>query len=377
MITKYHSRTFTRRQNLAGQANISHDTFIRTTDLAHYDAVQYFWQMLTARDYIYTGKHEGWYSVADETFYPAGSIEHTLDLATGRKIVVAKETGTTVEWTSETNYHFRLSKLAPRLLEFYKEKPEWIYPKFRHAEVVAIVEAGLEDLSVSRPHERLQWGVPVPTDPTQTIYVWLDALVNYISASGYPWTPDRESLGGWPVDVHVIGKDIIKFHCVYWPAFLLALDIPLPSRVLTHAHWTMNRRKMSKTVGNVVNPFYAMSRFGVDTLRFYMAHDGGIADDGDYSNESIVHRYKHSLQGGLGNLLGRICGKNFDIVGGRQQKLWVSKEDRLSMIQKEEISRLRGRMAQKMENLDIPGALKDAMAVVYEACLLHTLFAWR
>jgi methionyl-tRNA synthetase len=324
--------------------------------------------MLQVRDFIYTGKHEGWYSVSDETFHPTSGVESILDPATGQKITISKETGRPVEWTSETNYHFRLSSMAPRLLEFYEKNPEFVVPHARYLDVISSVERGLEDLSISRPRERLTWGIPVPSDSTQTIYVWLDALVNYITASGYPWTPGSPST--WPADLHVVGKDIAKFHCVYWPAFLLALDIPPPKQILTHAHWTMNRKKMSKTDGNVVNPFYAIQRYGVDTMRFYMAHDGGINDDGDYSNEKIVERYKHELQGGLGNLVSRVCGKNFDIVAARSQSVsglaggWnFNTRDHLLRTSAEMTTE---DVAELMNKLDVPNALKKTISLVHE-----------
>lgn len=177
-------------------------------------------------------------------------------------------------------------------------------------DVISQVAAGLSDLSISRPVERLSWGIPVPDDPSQTIYVWLDALINYLTKANYPFQiPGQEHAAGWPADVHVIGKDIVRFHCIYWPAFLLALDLPLPKQILTHAHWTLGREKMSKSAGNVVNPFFALDRFGSDTMRYYLIRDGGIKNDSDYDNAYIVDRYK-SLQGSLGNLVTRIVRGN-------------------------------------------------------------------
>lgn len=280
--------------------------------------------------------------------------------------MISVETGREVEWTSEQNYHFRLSAMQDKLLSFYAANPNFVFPKLRHNDVVSSVSDGLSDLSISRPRSRLTWGIPVPGDPEQTIYVWLDALISYITASGYPWTPGCESLGGWPVDVHVVGKDIVRFHCIYWPAFLLALDLPTPKQVLTHAHWTMNRRKMSKTEGNVVNPFYAMDRYGVDTMRFYMVHDGGIVDDGDYSNEGIMGRYKNSLEKGLGNLVSRICSKTFDLEAAIEQGLdgSDSKGDCLHLKHEELVRDIAEKVADKMAALEVPAALKEIMQVV-------------
>jgi len=301
-------------RELAARIDISNDVFMRTTGKKHKQAVEYAWQMLEQGGYIYESKHEGWYSVSDETFYPQGQVQLIVDPPTGRKIMVSVETGKEVEWTSERNYHFRLSAFQERLLEFYERNPTFIVPESRMNEIVRQVRDGLEDLSVSRPVERLTWGVRVPTDPSQTMYVWLDALLNYASAVGYPFTPGSESAGGWPADVHVVGKDIIRFHCIYWPAFLMALDLPLPKQVLTTAHWTLGKQKMSKSVGNVVNPFFALERFGTDVMRWYLIHDGGITDDADYDNLHIVDKYKKGLQGGVGNLASRILkGKGWNL----------------------------------------------------------------
>lgn len=301
-------------KNLAARAELSNDHFIRTTDPDHKEAVEYAWHLLNERGYIYQSKHEGWYSVSDETFYPESQVHLVLDPPTGRKVMASIETGKEVEWTSEINYHFRLSAFRDKLLAYYAENPEWITPQAKMKEIVSAVSAGLEDLSISRPSSRLTWGIRVPTDPTQTIYVWLDALINYATAAGYPWAPGSEHTGGWPADVQIIGKDILRFHCIYWPAFLMALDLPLPKRFLTHAHWTLGKQKMAKSTGNVVNPFFALDRFGTDTMRYYMIHDGGIDNDADYDNIHIIERYKKGLQGGLGNLTARITrGKGWDV----------------------------------------------------------------
>jgi methionyl-tRNA synthetase len=294
-------------KDLARNCNVDNDFFIRTTDPDHVSAVQHFWKRLKDGGYIYESKHEGWYCVGDECFYPESMVETRYVPLTGKTIMASVETGNQVEWTQEKNYHFRMTALKYRLLEFYEANPKFIVPRSRMNEVVDWVKNNLEDLSISRPSDRLDWGIRVPDDPTQTIYVWVDALVNYITKAGYPhWELGREHVGGWPADVQVIGKDIVRFHGIYWPALLLALDLPPPRQLLCHAHWTMGKKKMSKSVGNVVNPFFAIDRFGVDLMRWYLVHDGGIEDDSDYGNELIVSRFKHSLKGQLGNLLSRV-----------------------------------------------------------------------
>jgi methionyl-tRNA synthetase len=216
-----------------------------------------------------------------------------------------------------------------KLLDFYKANPTWIVPDHRMKEVVQAVEAGLEDLSVSRPYERLSWGIRVPGDDTQTIYVWLDALVNYITKAGYPWAPGRETAGGWPADCQVIGKDIVRFHCIYWPAFLMALNLPLPKQILSHAHWTLGGSKMSKSTGRVVDPFHAIDRFGSDVMRFYMGHEGGIQDDASYDNIRIIQLYNKFLNNQLGNLASRVMrNKKWSVrgaverIGGRPAEEW-------------------------------------------------------
>ena len=285
--------------------------------------------------------------------------------------MVSMETGTEVQWQSEFNYHFKLSAFREPLLKFYKENPGWIIPQTQMEQVVKAVTEGLQDLSISRSAERLTWGIPVPNDETQTIYVWLDALTNYITKAGFPWAPGQGSALGWPADVQIIGKDIIRFHCIYWPAFLMALDIPLPKNMVAHAHWTLGNKKMSKSTGNVVNPFFALDRFGVDVMRFYMAHDGGLAQDADYSNYHIIERYKKGLQGGLGNLVSRIVrGKGWslrrivELCTNESMTLWLQDEHKK---QKELVDILPKIVQEKIEQeLDIRAAVKAIMDAIYE-----------
>ncbi|MCJ1266714.1 methionyl-tRNA synthetase [Lobaria immixta] len=304
-------------------ADIDRDHFIRTTEPDHRFAVQHFWLLLKHRGYVYPSKHTGWYSVSDEAYYPESAVRLTLDPSTGRKFMASIETGKEVELTSENNYHFRMSAFKDRLLEFYSQNPTFILPSTRMKEVIHQVESGLGDLSISRPVERLSWGIPAPDDESQTIYVWLDALINYLTKANYPFQiPGREDEAGWPANCHVIGKDIIRFHCIYWPAFLMALDIPLPHQILTHAHWTLGREKMSKSTGNVVNPFFALDRFGVDTMRYFLALRGGIKDDAVYDNSFVIDTYKTQLQGVLGNLVSRLVrGKGWSIRRAVQSHL--------------------------------------------------------
>jgi methionyl-tRNA synthetase len=360
------SQTF---KNLAEQVDLSHDHFIRTSDEQHRNTVQYVWRLLKSRGYLYQSRHEGWYCVSDETYYPEAAIEKRLDPNTGKTFMASKETGKEVEWSSENNYHFRLSAFKDKLLQFYNENPEFVVPATRMKDVVKWVEDGLEDLSVSRPVERLSWGVRVPDDDSQTIYVWLDALINYITKAGYPWAPGTENAEGWPADVQVIGKDIVRFHCIYWPAFLMALDVPPPKQILAHAHWTLGFRKMAKSTGNVVSPILALDRFGVDVMRYYLAHDGGIVNDSDYGNDLIVERYKKGLQGGLGNLASRVMRPKAWNV---RRAIKLARDANLrtpgatTTAQIKMLTNLREEVNQKFGQLDSGGALKIIMEAVYE-----------
>ena len=269
-------------------------------------------------------------------------------------------------------------------MKYTSKRKEFIVPETRMKDVQKEISNGLQDLSISRPSERLSWGIPVPDDATQTIYVWLDALINYLTKANYPFQlPGQEKAAGWPADCHVIGKDIVRFHCIYWPAFLMALDLPLPMQIFTHAHWTLGNEKMSKSTGMVVNPFFAINRFGVDCIRYYLALDGGIRDDSSYDNSFIIKRYKSGLQGGLGNLVSRVTrGKGWDIrravkngckqikkLNMRNRRGW-----RLSSAPDKQLStELRGLKPKILQYMQVPDpreALHTIMGVVYQVCTL-------
>lgn len=273
-------------------------------------AVQHFWvracdspqRHLQAQGHIYLGEHEGWYAVSDEAFYPASQVRAVQH---GRETVhESMESGQRVEWTREINYKFRLSHFRDALIEWLTRCPDAIQPRSMHERVLAEVQAGLSDLSISRPRQRLYWGIPVPDDEAHTIYVWLDALVNYLTSLGYP---SEACPPGWPADVHVVGKDIVRFHAIYWPALLMAAGLPPPRTIVAHAHWTVNKAKMSKSKGNSVNPFDAIDTYGLDTIRYYLMRIGGnIGTDADYAPALLEEHKRKYLQGQLGNLLSRV-----------------------------------------------------------------------
>lgn len=289
-------RVSVRFEALLKAADIAPTRFLRTTEAVHQAAVQHFWTRLQDAGYIYLGAHEGWYAVSDEAFYPASQVQEQGGVYT------SIETGQRVEWTTETNYKFRLSACREPLLAWLEANPDVIQPRSMYDHVLAEVRAGLSDLSVSRLASRLSWGIPVPHDPTHTMYVWIDALVNYLTALGYP-----SAMQGWPVDAHIVGKDIVRFHAIYWPAFLMAAGLPLPRTIVAHSHWTVEKTKMSKSRGNAINPFDAIETYGVDTMRYYLMRIGGhIGTDADYAPALVEEHKRKFLQGQLGNLLSRV-----------------------------------------------------------------------
>ncbi|KAI0832835.1 tRNA synthetases class I (M)-domain-containing protein [Trametes gibbosa] len=289
-------------RNLATKAKVAITRFTRTTERQHCEAVTHLWKELDARGLIYKGRHEGWYSISDETFYPSTQVSRQEK--DGVEYYISTTSGSRVEWQEEENYKFRLSAFQSSLIGHFSANPEAIQPSQFHADIMNSLKEPLEDLSVSRKRSRLSWGIPVPNDPEHTIYVWIDALATYLSSVEYPWsaTAGDGTSEGWPPDVQVIGKDIIRFHAVYFPAMLQALGLPLTKQLLTHSHWTVDRAKMSKSVGNVADPIKAIDEFGIDLVRYYLARVGGrFKDDVDWSQEQL-QKHSREIISLLGNL---------------------------------------------------------------------------
>jgi methionyl-tRNA synthetase len=285
-------------QDMAGLLKISHDRFIRTTDADHYEASQAIWKRMEEAGDIYLDSYAGWYSVRDEAYHVEAETEVRED-----GVRYALLTGTPVEWTEEQTYFFRLSAFADRLLKHYEENPAFIGPGQRRNEVMSFVSGGLEDLSISRT--TFDWGVPVPGHPEHVMYVWVDALTNYLTGVGYPDTDGGTYRRYWPADLHVIGKDIARFHAVYWPAFLMSAGLPLPKRVYAHGFLFNKGEKMSKSVGNVVDPFALVDTYGLDQLRYFLLREVPFGQDGNYSHDGIVGRMNADLANDLGNLAQR------------------------------------------------------------------------
>ncbi|MGQ0661926.1 methionine--tRNA ligase, partial [Sphingosinicella sp.] len=276
--------------------DISFDRFIRTTEPAHHKASQAIWQAMAAQGDIYLGRYEGWYSVRDEAYY---GEEELVVADSGEKL---SPQGTLVEWTVEESWFFRLSAYQEPLLAYYAANPDFIRPESRRNEVLRFVEGGLTDLSISRAS--FDWGVKVPGDERHVMYVWLDALTNYITGIGYPDGGENWEKY-WPADLHIIGKDVVRFHAVYWPAFLMSAGIALPKQVFGHGFLLSRGEKMSKTVGNVVDPVALADAFGVDPLRYFLLREISFGQDGSYSAEAIVTKVNADLANSFGNLVQR------------------------------------------------------------------------
>jgi len=298
------SQTF---KDLSKTLNLSNTDFIRTTEDRHKKTVQHLWSLLEKNDDIYLSNYSGWYSVSDEAFYNEDEIEELE----GKKI--AKLSKSTVEWIEEESYFFRLSKWQKPLLEFYENNPDFILPKSRKNEVISFVKSGLKDLSVSR--KTFTWGISVPNNDKHIIYVWLDALTNYLSALNYPDTNNELFKKFWPASIHLIGKDILRFHAIYWPAFLLAAKIELPKKVYGHGWILSNEEKMSKSRGNILDPLKIIEEYGLDPLRYYLIKEVSFGNDGNISQDRLEDCINSDLANNYGNLCQRVIAfviKNCD-----------------------------------------------------------------
>jgi methionyl-tRNA synthetase len=276
-------------QDLWQNFDISYDYFIRTTNLEHKAFIQEIWKKMEAKGYLYLGNYSGWYSVRDEAFY---SEEDLID---GKA-----PTGGPVEWLTNPSYFFKLSTFQEKLLAFYEANPDFVIPKSRFNEVQSFVKSGLRDLSVSRLG--LTWGIEVPSAPDHTIYVWLDALFNYLSG-----VKINHKENYWPCDLHLVGKDILIFHAVYWPAFLMSLDLPLPKQILAHGWWTNEGEKMSKSLGNVLDPRLLLEKYGRDYLTYFLVREIPLGQDGNFSDQALINRVKGELINNIGNLVQRVA----------------------------------------------------------------------
>ena len=298
------SQTF---RDLSDTLNLSNTDFIRTTEARHKKTVQHLWSELEKNDDIYLSNYSGWYSVSDEAFYSEDEIEET----DGKKIALSSKSS--VEWIEEESYFFRLSKWEKPLLNYYEANPDFISPVSRKNEVISFVKSGLKDLSISR--KSFSWGIPVPNNQHHVIYVWLDALTNYLSALNYPNTDDDLFKNFWPASIHLIGKDILRFHAVYWPAFLLAAKIDLPKKVYGHGWILSGEEKMSKSKGNILDPLEIIKEYGLDPLRYYLIKEVSFGNDGNISQERLEDCINSDLANNYGNLCQRVtafAAKNCD-----------------------------------------------------------------
>ncbi len=293
------SETF---RSLTKTLNLTNNDFIRTTEPRHFKSVNEIWKRLVNSGDIYLDKYSGWYSVSDEAYYDEDEIEEKDGIKT------SKISGSSVEWVEEESYFFKLSAWQKKLLNYFEKNKEFILPQSRRNEVIRFVEKGLKDLSISRTS--FSWGIPVPENKKHVIYVWLDALTNYLSALNFPDTNDKKYKSFWPADVHIIGKDILRFHAVYWPAFLLAAKLPLPKRVFGHGWILSDEKKMSKSLGNILDPIQIIQNYGIDQLRYYLIKEVSLGNDGSISMENL----KNCINNDLANNYGNLCQRVFSFI---------------------------------------------------------------
>ena len=326
------SKTF---KDLSKTLNLTNNDFIRTTEDRHKKSVQFLWNELKKNGDIYLSKYSGWYSVSDEAFYNDDEIED-LD---NKKVAISSKS--LVEWVDEESYFFKLSKWEKPLLKFYKDNPDFISPKSRKNEVISFVKSGLKDLSVSR--KSFSWGIKVPHDDNHVIYVWLDALTNYMSALNYPQVDDELFKKFWPASIHLIGKDILRFHAIYWPAFLLAAKITPPKKVFGHGWILSNEEKMSKSKGNILDPIEIIDQYGLDPLRYYLIKEVSFGNDGNISQDKLEDCINSDLANNFGNLCQRVISFTIKNCSGKiPEKINFEKDD-LDILNKykENLSKIR------------------------------------
>lgn len=291
-------------QKMVADLHATPDDFIRTTEPRHKASATAFWQTLESKGQIYLGSYAGWYAVRDEAFYEESELTHGV-----------APSGASVEWVEEPCYFFRLSHWEKPLLQFYAENPEAIGPKSRYNETLSFIKGGLRDLAVSR--SRLSWGIPIPGVEGHVMYVWIDALTNYLTVLGYPDIHSEAFQTFWPHVCHLVGKDILRFHTVYWPAFLMAAGIAPPKRVFAHGWWTRDKQKISKSLGNAINPWELLEQYGLDPVRYFFVRTIRLGQDGDFSEEALNNCTHHELADTLGNLVMRVLSFLQKHTGGK------------------------------------------------------------
>ena len=337
--------------------NLSNNDFIRTTEKRHYKSVEEVWSRLEKSGDIYLDKYRGWYSVSDEAYYDEDEIENI----NGKRL--SKTSGSSVDWVEEESYFFKLSAWSDKLLDHYTKNDSFILPKSRKNEVVKFVEKGLKDLSVSRTS--FSWGIPVPKNNKHVIYVWLDALTNYLSALDFPDIKNKKYNNFWPADIHIIGKDILRFHAIYWPAFLMAADLPLPKKIFGHGWILSDDKKMSKSLGNILDPIEIINNYGIDQLRYYLVKEVSLGNDGSISLENLKSCINNDLANNYGNLCQRVLSF---IKKNCSNKIPVP--NKLTDLDKNLISNLKNKLPnliELMNNQNLNEYIKQVVSFSFEA----------
>ena len=348
------SQTF---KDLTKTLNLTNSDFIRTTEKRHLKSVQYLWNELEKNDDIYLSKYSGWYSVSDEAFYNEDEIEEN----NGKKIAIFSKSS--VEWVDEESYFFRLSKWEKPLLNFYEKNPQFISPESRKNEVISFVKSGLKDLSVSR--KSFSWGIKVPSNKDHVIYVWLDALTNYLSALNYPDKNDQLLNNFWPASLHIIGKDILRFHAIYWPAFLLAAKIKPPLKVYGHGWILSGDEKMSKSKGNILDPIDIIENYGIDALRYYLIKEVSFGNDGNISQDRLEDCINSDLANNFGNLCQRVVAFSLKNCEGKIPKKIEFNSDDLKILNK--FKNNLNTIREKIDNQDINFYINFIVNSLFEA----------